>query len=773
MASKRTITSFFQTSKKSKIDNGSQNTSDNLPNNTVLSDVSREEPCSSLMSKEQFIPQRNFKFPEKKFGKFSRSCQHQWFLDFPWLHYDMDLDSVFCFMCMKSEDRSYLLAENKKEQAFISVGFNNWKKALDKFKKHQHSACHKTSVTYEQTVHKSKNCPEMLDSALRKEREINQKCLLKIIETLQYLSRQGIPLRGHDDAESNFIQLLLVRSKNVPELKSWLSKKKGKYTSHDIQNELVCIMANQVLAKLLVEIRQTFFSLICDEGTDCSNKELLSFCLRWVNDNLDVHEHFLGFYEIPDIKSQTIISSIKDIMIRMQLEFDKCRGQCYDGASNMLGKKSGLAKLIKEIQPNANDTHCHGHSNSLAVKSATKQSKVLTKTMGTAGEIVVLIKYSPKRENYLGSIKEQVEFEIEPEECTNDLQKLSETRWTIRAKCMQRILDNYDSLMKVWVHCLENDAMEWDLKGRIIGVRSQMETFDLFFGLHLASRIYSHTDNLAKSVQGKKMSAISSKRLANLTISVLKSIRNEQSFDNFFDVVLAKAKAIPFIRDPELGRNKKDPARYSIMFYLHGFEQSTPNFSPSSPREAYRIKYFESLDNLINALEERFNQPSFIAFENLESFLLNSLSDVSVEKEKEYITKEYANDLNVEDLIHEVDVLKVVIGNEAVSCFDDILEYLSDKKDQFSLMPNITVILELLLVNPATSASAERSFSLARRLKTWLRSTMLTKRFNALAILHEHKSLTDELNLKAVASEFVSLNESRKLTFGSFLGDKK
>ena len=209
------------------------------------------------------------------------------------------------------------------------------------------------------------------------------------------------------------------------------------------------------------------------------------------------------------------------------------------------------------------------------------------------------------------------------------------------------------------------------------------------------------------------------------------------------------------------------------MFYLHGFEQSTPNFSPSSPREAYRIKYFESLDNLINALEERFNQPSFIAFENLESFLLNSLSDVSVEKEKEYITKEYANDLNVEDLIHEVDVLKVVIGNEAVSCFDDILEYLSDKKDQFSLMPNITVILKLLLVNPATSASAERSFSLARRLKTWLRSTILTKRFNALAILHEHKSLTDELNLKAVASEFVSLNESRKSNFGSLLGDKK
>ena len=46
---------------------------------------------------------------------------------------------------------------------------------------------------------------------------------------------------------------------------------------------------------------------------------------------------------------------------------------------------------------------------------------------------------------------------------------------------------------------------------------------------------------------------------------------------------------------------------------------------------------------------------------------------------------------------------------------------------------------------------------------------MLTKRFNALAILHEHKELTDKIDLKVVASEFASLNESRKLTFGNFL----
>ena len=59
--------------------------------------------------------------------------------------------------------------------------------------------------------------------------------------------------------------------------------------------------------------------------------------------------------------------------------------------------------------------------------------------------------------------------------------------------------------------------MESELKGRLIGVKSQMESFELHFALHLGARLYSHTDNLVRSVQNKGMPACSGKRLANLT----------------------------------------------------------------------------------------------------------------------------------------------------------------------------------------------------------------------------------------------------------------
>ena len=52
--------------------------------------------------------------------------------------------------------------------------------------------------------------------------------------------------------------------------------------------------------------------------------------------------------------------------------------------------------------------------------------------MGTAEEITVLIKYSPKQENILGSIKEQIECKNDSDFHANNLLKLSETRRTVR-----------------------------------------------------------------------------------------------------------------------------------------------------------------------------------------------------------------------------------------------------------------------------------------------------------------------------------------------------
>ena len=44
--------------------------------------------------------------------------------------------------------------------------------------------------------------------------------------------------------------------------------------------------------------KRHFYSILCEEGTDSSNIEQLSFNTRTVDGNLDTHEDFLGFYEV-------------------------------------------------------------------------------------------------------------------------------------------------------------------------------------------------------------------------------------------------------------------------------------------------------------------------------------------------------------------------------------------------------------------------------------------------------------------------------------------
>ena len=64
-----------------------------------------------------------------------------------------------------------------------------------------------------------------------------------------------------------------------------------------------------------------------------------------MNNDLKVSEKFVGFYEILDLKSSTIVTVMKDILLRFQLNLDLCRSQRYGGASNIFGKSSGCCHL--------------------------------------------------------------------------------------------------------------------------------------------------------------------------------------------------------------------------------------------------------------------------------------------------------------------------------------------------------------------------------------------------------------------------------------------
>ena len=107
-----------------------------------------------------------------------------------------------------------------------------------------------------------------------------------------------------------------------------------------------------------------------------------------------------------------------------------------------------------------------------------------------------------------------------------------------------------------------------------------------------------------------------------------------------------------------------------------------------------------------------------------------------------------------------------------VECFDDVFcEIKKLSKAERSLVREAVTLCKLLAVNPATSASCERTFSAARRIKTWLRASMTQKRFCNLTLLNCLKKGTEKLNVIEIANTFAGRNENRKKNFGLLSND--
>jgi len=76
--------------------------------------------------------------------------------------------------------------------------------------------------------------------------------------------------------------------------------------------------------------------------------------------------------------------------------------------------------------------------------------------------------------------------------------------------------------------------------------------------------------------------------------------------------------------------------------------------------------------------------------------------------------------------------------------------------------PLIHTFLTILLTMPVSTASAERSFSTLRRLKTWMRSRMGEERLTGLALLNVHRDIP--VSIDNVIDRFAK-SQIRRLDF--------
>ena len=101
----------------------------------------------------------------------------------------------------------------------------------------------------------------------------------------------------------------------------------------------------------------------------------------------------IGLRELFVSNAETLAFILKDVVLRLGLEPERLRGQCCDGCSTMIGKKSGLVTTIKnELNRNALALHCHAHALNLVRGDSIKNCKLMQNALETSPEISKLAK---------------------------------------------------------------------------------------------------------------------------------------------------------------------------------------------------------------------------------------------------------------------------------------------------------------------------------------------------------------------------------------------
>jgi hypothetical protein len=218
------------------------------------------------------------------------------------------------------------------------MGNKDWKKATGKdgkLAKHETSFAHKSAAD---DFTARKNNPGSIASHLsrayteqlekdKKQKEENLAALASIIDVIRFLARQNISFRGHDETvnsqnRGNFLELIHFTAKYNPSLLRWveLHPRNVSWLSPEIQNDLIHLLALEVVSCIASECQGRYFSIMCDEVSDRSNNELLSVVVRYITNSGLVKEALIALVKVNSMTGANLCDVIVKCLTALQLD---------------------------------------------------------------------------------------------------------------------------------------------------------------------------------------------------------------------------------------------------------------------------------------------------------------------------------------------------------------------------------------------------------------------------------------------------------------------
>ena len=198
-------------------------------------------------------------YPTSAIGNKARRFSPIWSQAHPWLEYSPAQNAVYCFPC-------FLFAKNASpNKPFVTQGVSSWNKITGKdckLLKHagQVNSAHSRNMSAWQSLPiQQRSIQTLLHRQCQQQIADNVLRLSASIETIRFLSSQGLVLRGHDESKEssnrgNFLELLSLLCKHSDDYgRVCLDRapQNASMTSPDIQKDIVRAMASEVRERIV------------------------------------------------------------------------------------------------------------------------------------------------------------------------------------------------------------------------------------------------------------------------------------------------------------------------------------------------------------------------------------------------------------------------------------------------------------------------------------------------------------------------------------------
>ena len=287
---------------------------------------------------------------------------------------------------------------------------------------------------------------------------------------------------------------------------------------------------------------------------------------------------------------------------------ENCVCQCYDGASVMSGRCSGVQARFRVSAPMALYIHCCTHRLNLVLVDSIKGVPIAQDFFSLL-EAVYLFLSSGK----FNALFEKVQAEQRPEKQPRRLKRLIETRWACRFEAIKTFKETFGALLTTLGSI--SDGVQRDRAIEAKGLFLQIFKFKFVLCLVMFNHLFSMTNGLSKTLRDPDLDFSAAMSLIDATIETLQTYRSEKQWKEIWNEALTVADDHD-IEISSLPRKRKHKLPAKLCDAL--LTTTVGHREELSTEDQYCVSiYYRVLDCMIDELNKRFNNESKLCMKGI------------------------------------------------------------------------------------------------------------------------------------------------------------